>query len=629
MRWTYVIPRLIIVGLIWAFMAFGFDPLLRYSATQSLQAVTGAKVDIGSVQTGFFPPRFSIKDAALASQRKPGSNLLQFDSMQFNLTGAALLRKSYVVEEASVTGVRFGTPRSDNGQLEVAPSNVEPEAPSWITEKLKDVSDEWLDNFTEQAKGQLDPNVLESYRLGNQLYVKWDQRFTQMNGQLEQKKQQVKSVREQMDRAKRADTLQQIEIYLQLAQQADLLMRETRNMRTQLQSIVPEVRQDFARLDQARVNDQQHVMHTVQLLKPDTRRISESLIGEQMYLQVQQILSWLETARSYQEDLRKPRAAERQRGRDFEFAIFDPTPKLLCRKLLINGEVMLGTVPTPFEAVVTNATSDPRLLGKPTLLRATTAGDTAFELVVQHDATKDVSQTNLAADYTDRKEQQLSAGKPDGNRLTASLSNLHWRARLTLVENHVQGRITVSSHFSSPEVHVQNEFAAALAGVAQQTLAGIQQVNATIVLDGPIQKPNVNVTSDLGEQIATGFDAAFTEYLPQLQAVLADKVAGYVDEQRQKLAATFGGRHEQLLADNTRVLEGLDQIRQLAVALKSGKADPNAVFRTVSESGVLSAKDQQKADDVMQKTNKILDGFNNPNKAFQQALPGLRRKLFR
>ncbi|MEO1980118.1 MAG: TIGR03545 family protein [Fuerstiella sp.] len=629
MRWTYVIPRLIIVGLIWAFMALGFDPLLRYSATQSLQAVTGAKVDIRSVRTGFFPPRFSVNGAALASQRKPGLNVVQFDKMQFNLAGAPLLRKSFVVEEASVTGVRFGTPRSDNGQLEVAPNTGEPEAPSWLTEKLKNVGDEWLDNFTAQAKGQLDPNVLESYRLGNQLYVKWDQRFTQMNGQLEQKKQQVKSVREQMDRAKRADTLQQIEIYLQLAQQADLLMRETRLMRTQLQGIVPEVRRDFARLDQARMNDQQQVIHTVQLLKPDTRRISESLIGEQMYLQVQQMLSWLQTVRSYQEDLRKPPAPERQRGRDFQFALFNPTPKMLCRRLLINGELILDTVPTPFEAVLTNVTSDPRRLGKPTLLRATTAGANAFELIVQHDATKDVSQTDLTVDYTDSKEQLLSAGKPDGDRLTAGLSNLHWMARITLVENHIQGQITVSSDFGSPEFHVKNEFAAALAGAAQQTLAGIQQVNATIQLDGPIQKPNVSVTSDLGEQIATGFDAAFTEYLPQLQGLLAAKVSGYVDEQRQKLATTFGGRHEQLLADNTKVLEGLDQIRQLAVALKSGKADPNAVFRTVSESGVLSAKDQQKADEVMQKTNKILDGFSDPNKAFQQALPGLRRKLFR
>ncbi|MCP4174637.1 MAG: TIGR03545 family protein [Fuerstiella sp.] len=629
MRWTYVIPRLVIVALIWAFMAFGFDPLLRYSAIQSLQAVTGAKVDIASVRTGFFPPRFSIDRAAVASYRKPGVNMLQFDSMNFSLAGAPLLRKSYVVEEAAVTGVRFGTLRNDDGQLQGTLQSDAPETPSWLIQKLTEAGDDWLENFTEQAKGQLDPDTLESYRLGNQLYGKWDQRFTQMNGELDEKKQQAKSIRKKMEQARKAEPLQQVELYLQLAQQADVLMRETRSMRTQVQGIVPEVRHDFARLDQARKNDQQQVMQRIQLLKPDTRRITESLIGDQMYLQLHQILSWLQTARSYQEEFRKPAPPERQRGRDFEFSIFDPTPRMLCRKISISGELMVGSMPTPFEAVLTDVTSDPQLLGKPALLRATTVGESPFELIVQHDATKKITQTDLAAEYTDSAEQQLSAGTPDGDCLTARLSNMQWVARLTLVENQVQGQITVSSDFGSPEFRVKNELAAGLAGVVQQTLTGIHRMNASIRLDGPMLKPDVSVTSDLGEQVATGFETAYEEYLPQLQSLLVDKVSGYVEEQRQQLAMTFGGRHEQLLADNTRVLEGLGQIRQLAAALRSGKADPKAVFQTVSESGVLSTKDQQKADEVIQKTNNVLDGLDDPARAFQRALPGLRKKLFR
>jgi len=34
---------LFIVAIVWAFFAFGFDPLLRYSATQTLQSVTGKR----------------------------------------------------------------------------------------------------------------------------------------------------------------------------------------------------------------------------------------------------------------------------------------------------------------------------------------------------------------------------------------------------------------------------------------------------------------------------------------------------------------------------------------------------------------------------------------------------------
>ena len=72
MRWSYLIPRLMIVALIWAFFAFGFDPALRYGATETLQAVTGAKADVGEVVTEFFPPRVTVDSFALADRSKPG-----------------------------------------------------------------------------------------------------------------------------------------------------------------------------------------------------------------------------------------------------------------------------------------------------------------------------------------------------------------------------------------------------------------------------------------------------------------------------------------------------------------------------------------------------------------------------
>ena len=63
--------------------------------------------------------------------------------------------------------------------------------------------------------------------------------------------------------------------------------------------------------------------------------------------------------------------------------------------------------------------------------------------------------------------------------------------------------------------------------------------------------------------------------------------------------------------------------------LRSGQVDPNAVYKQVSQSGLLSDKDQQKADKVMGRVNDVLGGVKDPNTAIQDALPGLRKKLFR
>ena len=630
MRWSYLVPRLIILAIIWGFMTYGFDPALRYTATQSLQAVTGAKADIGVFETGFFPPRLTINSVALASKSKPGTNLVEFDSMRLSIAGAPLLRKSYVVEEAVVTGVRFGTARNDNGQLETSPESNEPTVPPWITEKLKNIGDEWLDEFTGQIKEQLDPNHLESYRLGNQLYVKWDARFDDMSVKVKATKEELQQLKEQMDEAKRGDALQQVEKYLLLAQRADLMLRNTRAVIDNFKDTVPlEVKQDFALLDQAQKNDRAMVTETIHSLKPDSRKITESLIGEEMYLQLQHMLTWVETIRSYQDDLRQPPPPERESGRDFEFEIWNPTPRVLCRKMLMNGELMLGKTPTPFEASLTDVTSDPGLLGRPAVMNLTTGGDSPIQVVMQHDATGDIPSTRLAADFSDNSVQQLAAGRADKNLITASISNLRWKARVILVEDTIQGEVNVVSDFGNPEFRTTQKSVALLAGLTQETLSGISSVNATMTMSGSIKRPEVRITSDLGEQFSAGFQTAFQSFVPKMQGELVAMFDGYVDKQRQKLSTKLGGRYTELLADNQKILDGLTQARQLAMDLRSGHVDPNAIFKQVSQTGVLSEKDQKKANKVMGQANQVLDGFKDPNKALIDSLPLLRKKLLK
>jgi len=633
MRWGYLIPRLIIVAIIWAFFALGFDPLLRYSAQHSLQAITDAKADVDVVETGFFPPRGSVRRVALASADKPGTNLVEFDEMKFHLAGGPLLRRSYVVDEAVVTGVRFGTSRNDNGQLERVDdpdADTGPVIPEWMSEKLKNMGDEWLENFTQQAKAQVDPNRLETYRVGNEIYVKWDGRFSEINLKIQTTKQQLDALEKQIKAAKEGETLEQVQNYLQAAQNADLLIRDSNQFfLTYRNSLPQEIAQDFKRLDQAQINDRENIAYTIQMLKPDARRISESLIGEEMYVQLQQMLTWVEFIRGYLGDVKQPPAPERYRGRTFEFPLLNPTPKLLCKKMLIDGELMLSNVPTPFRAVLTDVTSDPKLHGRPALLQVSTAGELPVQLVIRHDATTDIATTDLTADFMDQKEQHLRAGKQDGDMLTASLRNMRWKAQVTLVEDQIQGQIDVASDFGSGQFQTKTPYAAALAGVAEDTLASIQTLNARLTLNGPVLKPDVQMTSDIGQKVVAGFETAFAANLPQMKQQAVTLVAGYADDYKKKLSAKLGERHQLLEGDYASLKAKLEAARTLAMNLRSGQVDPNAVYKQVSQSGVLSDKDQKKADKYMGRFNEVLGGAKDPQSAIQNALPGLRKKLFR
>ncbi|MCR9198507.1 MAG: TIGR03545 family protein [Planctomycetaceae bacterium] len=629
MRWSYLLPRLFIVAIVWAFFAFGFDPLLRYSATQTLQSVTGAKVDVRQLDTQFFPPMLTVSDVQLADRSKPGRNLVEFGEIKFHLNGDALLRRSYVVETAEMTGVRLGTPRADDGQLPVEEQSEGSAIPGWVSDQLESFGDEWLDSLTADVKEKLDPNVLESYRLGNQLYVKWDGRFHDVNDQIKTAAAQLKLLKQQMEAARKGDTLDQIQNYLQLAQDADLLLRSTRATVNEFRQKVPaEIRADLAKLNDAQKNDRQMVAHSLRMLKPDPRRITESLIGESMYLQLHQMLSWLETLQDYQHKIKQPPPPERSRGREFEFPLFHPTPKFLVRKMLLTGELPLSDSPTPFHAEVRDITSDPRLLGKPAVLDVATDGKSPVRLVVQHDATSDVAVTQFATDFTDHNGQELSAGKPNGNRLTARLNKMHWNARVTLRDGKIDGTVQMQSDFG--DAHLQTEsdkpLLASLSGLAETTLSGVRQINGTIRLTGDAKRPDVRFESDLGTQVASGLESAMASFLPEVQGQLLTAFDGYVDQQKQKLYGKLGDQYKHILTDHQQLLASITSTRQLLADLKSGRANPDAVFQAVSQSGVLSDGDQKKADKIRGTANEILRGLNAPDRALQDALPSLQNK---
>jgi hypothetical protein len=102
MRWTYIIPRLIIVGLLWGFLTYGVDPLLGYLTVQSFQSVTGAKVDVRGLKTTYFPPSITIQGMAFARAGRTGKNMAEFDEMGVKLEPHSLSRRRFVIVCVSI-----------------------------------------------------------------------------------------------------------------------------------------------------------------------------------------------------------------------------------------------------------------------------------------------------------------------------------------------------------------------------------------------------------------------------------------------------------------------------------------------------------------------------------------------
>lgn len=605
MRWTYIIPRLIIVGLLWGFLAYAVDPLLLYSTVQLFQSVTGAKVDVSDLHTTYFPPSLTIHSMALASAGRSGRNMVEFDELHVRLESHSLSRRRFVIEDGHIDGLRFDTRRGDDGQLEFNDDPGETE-PSWVSEKLTELGDEWLSGLEEQIKSQLDPNSLETYRVGTAVYKKWDVRFEELVAQAKKLEPRARALRQDFDDAKKGDTFQQIERYLTVAQDAEFLVRDAQIFRNELTGIVPEVRADFQLLNDARMRDQAKVKHTLALLKPDSRRISQALLGQTMYLRLQEILTWVETVRDYQTGLREQIQPPRGSGRDFDFRAAHPAPDFLLKNLRMTGTVSVSRESVPFRAMLSDVTEDPSLLGRPCVLSLIAAGSRPLQLKVTYDATQETPVTEILADFEDTNSIPLRAGNPGKACLQAVLNDVTWRSQLVIVENRLQGHLELDSTLDQLAFAADEDVRPEIIEAANDVFASLQTLNATVQISGTLRKPEIDLYSDVGEQVASGVKVAFTHQLNVAKEKLMAEVAEFSDEQFQTLRNRFAAEYGQLERDNKELIAKASEVQTLVAGLRSGNMDARSLVKQVSSSSMIKDKDRQKINSAMEKADSAL-----------------------
>ena len=620
MRWTYIIPRLIILGLLWGFLAYGVDPLLRYSTVQSFQSVTGAKVDVAKLNTTYFPPSFTVQGMALASPGRPGKNMVAFDELHVKLESHSLSRRRFVIEDGHVDGLRFDTRRNDDGQLEFTD---EPEAtsPSWVTEKLTELGDEWLSNLEGQIQSQLDPNSLETYRVGTGVYEKWDVHFEELVVRAKALQPRAKALKQDFDNAKTGDALQQIEQYLTVAQEAEALVRDAQMFRDDLKEIVPEVRSDFQLLNDARRRDQEKVKHTLALLKPDPRRISQALLGQTMYVRLQEMLTWIETIRDYQQGLHAQIQPPRHAGRDFDFGTAHPSPDFLLKNLRMTGTISVNREPVPFKALLTDVTEDPVLLGRPCVMSLVAAGSRPLQLKLIYDATQETPVAEILADFRDTNAIPLRAGKPDKACLQAILNDVTWQSRLVIVENQIQGYLVLDSRLDQLAFSANEDVRPEIIEAANDVFSRLQTLNATVQISGTLRKPDIDLHSDVGEQVASGVKAAFTHQLEVAKEKLMSEVTDYADEHVQTLKNRFAADYDRLLRDNAELIEKVSEVQTLVASLRSGNMDARSLVKQVSSSSLIKDKDREKINGVMGKVDSVF-GSQLPG-GLQSRIPAL------
>ena len=266
-RWHYLVPRLVILGLILLLGWLSVDPILKYAVVNSAESVTGAKVDVGKVETSMLEGKIYISDLAISDPRDPMKNLLQADVAYLKLDPRRLLHKELVVEHGHSTQVVFGSPRTVSGDLQNR--NYEPVADSElpkVTVKTPVAIDSriWLDQFQLSDLSSTERN-LEVVRVAGAVKEKWPAVFEAHAQKIAQAKARLERLSGLAD-GPLVNPLpgRDLEKNQQRRTEINQLAEEVVKARTDLQQLVAAAEADRQQIAAAKARDEQSIASKVQ-----------------------------------------------------------------------------------------------------------------------------------------------------------------------------------------------------------------------------------------------------------------------------------------------------------------------------------------------------------------------------
>jgi uncharacterized protein (TIGR03545 family) len=116
-RLKVFIPALLLSVLVALWMIYRLDGWLKSSIESAISAVTGTKTEISSLQLSLRESRLFVGKLKVASPEHEFKNLVEFSEIVIDFQTLPLFEKRFVVDEFSLKGIDWNTPRKESGFL--------------------------------------------------------------------------------------------------------------------------------------------------------------------------------------------------------------------------------------------------------------------------------------------------------------------------------------------------------------------------------------------------------------------------------------------------------------------------------------------------------------------------------
>jgi len=559
---------LLLVGLLWWLFA---DRLVEQAIERTGSSVVGAKVELDAVDLRPSEGAVHLTHLQVANPEAPMRNLLEADRISVDLLLGPLLEKKVVVQDLTVTGVRFDTPRKTSGALE----NPDPQAGAawrqvdqWASGvRLPSLSLEGLGGVV--RTGAISPDSLRTVSRARALAQEGDSMRTAWEGRVRQldPRPRIDSMRAVVQR------LESFQVTPRTALQLPGLLRDGRSALenlTRLQNEIATLDQTVragvdslqagvAGLQDLRRQDLTYARSLLNIPTLDAPEISPALFGSTALTWLKPVLYWARTAERYLPPGLDPRnrpGPERARadGTTVEFPGRATYPRFLLEHGQLGVEIGgSGAAAGRYTATLQDLTTAPALVGRPLRIQmgreGGVQGPSGLSLRAVLDHTGDVVRDSAALGVSGVELPSVSIGTL-GAAVDLGAGDASFDMR------RVGERLDAHMHWASRSVSWSRTGAAAdtAAGapalgspewardLVWRTLSGIGQVQLDMKLSGSLASPSVSVSSNLGEAVAASLKRELGDQIAAAEA----QVRQEVDRQVQPVVQQARGRLEQV-----------------------------------------------------------------------------------
>ncbi len=545
-RWKYVLPRLTLVLVLWLAVRFGLDPLVRWAIVASGESAVGAKIELASVRSLLLDGELELYDLCVANPRKPMRNLLESDQAKLKIDLSALFLKRLVVTNGTIRGLQFDTPREISGRLVIQADDLSLEnsalsdrlAP-WL-ESGKKLGTNWIDGIDTRFEQDL-TNQLETPRVVKQLEDRWREQADELQARIEAIGIQSRQMKDDLHQA-RINPLRNLARIGKLQESFVAVQQELQKVTRQLQQLPEQAKEDRRAVLAARQHDEQLLRNAVQLDQVDGSKFSERLLGPMVSDRLKTLVGWARMAREMVPDNKLPSEPDSTHGRGVtvHFVRPRPLPEFLIKRLELSGTARLGGQPVELVGTLTNATNGPSRLATPTQIHLQSRGAFGFTVDIALDRRQKIVRDEIHIDCPRLliPAQTLGTGAL-AMRLSPGMAKM--QADVTLEGDRIDGMIrfvrsSIRLQQSGTKGGDTSSTELKLAKLLEQTVRGIDHVDANIRLAGRLDQVEWHLQSNLGPQLAHGFNQAAKQLVQKQASALLASTQQKADAQLAKLA---------------------------------------------------------------------------------------------